>query len=106
MENNKRIQEMQILEHNLQNFLLQKQAFEMELLEAESALKEIDKSGEEVYKIIGQLMIKTEKDKIKEELENKRKIIGLRIKSLEKQEKSITEKLEKLREELMKDIKK
>ena len=45
-EQNKKIQEMQILEQNLQNFLLQKQAFQMELSETQSALKEIENSGD------------------------------------------------------------
>lgn len=96
------IQEIQFLEQNLQNLLLQKQAFQMELSETQAALKEIDSSGDEVFKIIGQLMIKSSKDKIKDELENKEKILSLRVKALEKQESSFTEKLEKLREDFMK----
>jgi prefoldin beta subunit len=96
----KKIQEMQILEQRLQNSILQKQAFQMEQAETNSALKEIEKSGDEVFKIIGQLMIKSEKSKIKEELLNKQKILELRIKSFEKQENSLTEQLDKLRDEL------
>ncbi len=105
MENQK-IQEMQMLEQNLQNLLLQKQAFQMELSETESALQAIEDSGEEVFKIIGQLMVKTEKSKIKEELENKKKILELRTKTMETQENSFTEQLGKLREEAMKTMKK
>lgn len=100
----KKIQEMQILEQNLQNLLLQKQAFQMELSETQSALKEIENSGEEVFKIIGQLMIKTDKSKIKQELLNKEKILNLRTKTIEKQETSLTEQLDKLREEVMKNV--
>jgi len=106
MSSDKKLQEMQILEQNLQNLLLQKQAFQMELSETTSALQEIEKSGDEIFKIIGQLMIKSEKSKIKEELLNKEKILNTRIKSFEKQEDFISEKLEKIREEVMKDIKK
>jgi len=105
MDENK-LQEMQILEQRLQNSMLQKQAFQMELAETGSALRELEKSGEEVYKIIGQLMIKTEKNKIHEELLSKQKILELRIKSLEKQETSFSEKLEKIRDELTKSEKK
>ena len=105
MENQK-LQEMQMLEQNLQNLLLQKQAFQMELSETQSALKEIEKSGEEVFKIIGQLMIKTDKAKINQELLNKEKVFNLRIKTIEKQEASLTEQLEKTREEVMKSMKK
>ncbi len=97
-----KIQEIQMLEQNLQNLLFQKQAFQMESSETESALTAIESSGEEVFKIIGQLMVKTEKSKIKEELENKKKILELRIKTLENQETSLSKKLEELREEVMK----
>ena len=105
-DQNQKIQEIQFLEQNLQNLLLQKQAFQMELSETQSALKEIESSGDEVFKIIGQLMIKTEKSKMQQELSNKEKLLELRTKTIEKQETSLTEQLEKLREEIMKGMKK
>ena len=101
-----KIQEMQMLEQTLQNLLMQKQSFQMELSETESALEAITSSGDEVFKIIGQLMIKVEKPKMKEELETKKKMIELRIKTMGNQESSLTEQLEKLREEIMKTAKK
>lgn len=100
-DRDKKIQEMQMLEQNLQNLLFQKQAFQMELSETKSALKEIENSGDEVFKIIGQLMIKTDKTKMKEELTNKEKIIALRIKSIEKQETILAKKLEDLQKEIV-----
>lgn len=105
-DRDKKIQEMQFLEQNLQNILLQKQAFQMELSETNSALKEIEKAGDEVFKIIGQLMIKTDKSKTKAELENKKKVFDLRVKAIEKQEFSLTEQSEKLRKEIIKSVKK
>ena len=76
----------------------------MELSETESSLKEIEQAGEEVFKIIGQLMIKTDKSKIKKELLNKQKIIDIRMKTLEKQESSLSEKVKEIREEIMKTV--
>ncbi|MFH1151776.1 MAG: prefoldin subunit beta [Nanoarchaeota archaeon] len=105
-DQNMKIQELQFLEQNLQNLLLQKQAFQMELSETQAASKEIEKAGDEVFKIIGQLMIKTDKKKLKDELENKDKILTLRVNTLEKQETSLAEKLEKLRDEVMKSMRK
>jgi prefoldin beta subunit len=102
----KKIQEMQILEQRLQNSILQKQAFQMEFAETNSAQREVEKSGGEVFKIIGQLMIKSEKGKIQEELSSKQKILELRIKTLEKQENSLAEQLDKLRNEITKSMKK
>jgi prefoldin beta subunit len=96
-----KLEEMQLIDQTLQQILLQKHAFQMELSETNTALSEIENANDEVYKIVGQLMIRGEKSKIKDELLNKQKIIDLRLKSLEKQESSLTEKLEKIRDELM-----
>ena len=96
MEQNEELQEMQILDQNLHNMLLQKQAFQMELSETNSALKEIDKSNE-VFKLIGELMLKTDKEKAKEELSTKEKILSMRIKSIEKKEDILTKRLDELR---------
>jgi prefoldin beta subunit len=73
----------------------------MELSESKSALKEIEKSGEDVFKMIGQLMIKSDKKKIVSELSNKEKLLGLRLDSIEKQVKSLSEGLEKLQSEIL-----
>ena len=54
----RKLEEIQILEQNLQNILIQKQAFQMELSETLEALKELGKSKGDSYKIIGQFMIK------------------------------------------------
>jgi len=106
MENQEKLIELQQIEQTLQNLLLQKQAFQMESSETSSAITELEKSGDEIFKIIGQLMIKSEKSKIKEELENKQKILSLRLKSFDKQESSLTKQLESIREELLEKKKK
>ena len=93
----KDIQETQFLEQNLHSLVLQKQAFQLELREIQAALKEIGKSGDEVFQIIGQLMLKKEKSKVKEELLDKEKILDSRIKTMEKQEDSLVAQLDKLR---------
>ncbi len=99
----KKIQEMQFLEQTLQNLLLQKQAFQVELYETKSALTEIENATDQVFKIIGQLMIKTDKLKIKQELLDKEKIINLRTKTIEKQENSLINQIDNLREEIIKE---
>ena len=100
-----KIQEIQILEQNMQGLLMQKQAFQLELNETENALKEIKESKEDVFKLIGQIMIKTDKKKLEEELTRKKELLTLRLNSIEKQEKEFSEHLEELRKEIMKSIK-
>jgi prefoldin beta subunit len=96
------VQEIQFLEQGLQNILYQKQAFQMELSETKEALKELENSKDEVYKVIGQIMIKSEKSKIKEEMLSKIKIFELRMKNLEKQEVALTDRIEKIRDDGLK----
>lgn len=96
------IQEMQMIEQNMQTIIMQKQAFNMELSETRSAREHIDKSSGSVFKIVGQLMLQSDAKSVKEDLSSKEKLIELRLKSLEKQEASLSERLEVLQKEFMK----
>jgi len=100
-----KIQELQILEQNLQNILLQKQAFQLELNETDLALKELSKSKSDSYKILGNIMVKADNKELTEELEEKKRVINLRIKTMDKQEISLGEKANNLRQELQSKVK-
>ena len=100
-----KIQELQILEQGLQNIAMQKRAFQIEFNEAETALKEVDKTKDDVFKIVGQIMLKSKKQDVKKELEEKKKLLELRLKSIEDQEKQISSDLEKTRQEIIGNIK-
>lgn len=105
-ETERSIAELQLLEQNLQNFLGQKQNFQLQLVEVENAIKELEKTKETAFKIIGQLMISSDKKELLEDLSSKKEVIGLRIKSIEKQENILKEKAENLQKEIMKEMKK
>jgi len=96
----RKIQELQILEQNLQNLMMQKQTIQIELNEAANALTDLKKSGDEVYKIVGGLMVRSDKSSLLAELEEKKKIFELRVSSIEKQEKILDEKAETFKKEL------
>ena len=104
-ENARKIQELQMLEQNLQNFLIQKQAFQFEENEIINASEELKTSEGDVYKIVGQIMIKSQKNDLEKELKSKKELIQLRLKNIEKQEGLLREKATKLREELLKELK-
>jgi prefoldin beta subunit len=104
-ENLKKIQELQILEQNLQNLIMQKQAFQFEENDIITALEEMKSSGDEVYKIVGQVMIKSSKQTLEKELKSKKEIIELRLKNIEKQESALKERALKLREDVLKELK-
>jgi prefoldin beta subunit len=100
-----KIQELQAIEQGLQSLLMQKQAFQMELSETENALSEIAKSNDEIFKMIGNIMIKTDKKSTEAELKKKQELLSLRLNSIEKQETDLSKQSEELRAEVMKNIK-
>jgi prefoldin beta subunit len=99
------INQLQLLEQSLQSFLVQKQQFQTQQVEVESALKELENSRES-YKIVGTIMVQASKEDLKKELESKQEMLNIRIKTLEKQEKQLKEKSSRLRSEVMDKIKK
>ncbi len=104
-ETQRKIQEMQMMEQGFQQLMMQKQAFTMEGNENDKALEELKKAEGDVFKIVGSsIVIKTEKNKLQKELEHKKELIDLRLKNIDKQEKELTDKLQGLREEVMKEI--
>lgn len=100
-----KIVQLQMMEQHLQSSLLQKQNFQTQLLEIENALKEIESTKGQVYKVVGGIMVSSDKKSLKEELTAKKEIIDLRVKSLKKQEETIKEKAEKLQAEIVGDFK-
>jgi len=103
-ETQEQIQELQILEQNLQSLIMQKQAFDLENNEAEIALKELEKTNQEVYKIVSNIVIKSNKEDLIKELKHKKELITLRLKTIEVQEKTLMENSEKLRDKVLAKI--
>ncbi|MBI2147725.1 prefoldin subunit beta [Candidatus Woesearchaeota archaeon] len=100
-----KISQLQALEHNLQNFLLQKQTFQSQLLEIESAMSELQQT-DTAYKIVGNIMVKADKQALQKELDDKQGLVGLRIKALEKQEAKLKEEASRKQAEVLADMKK
>ncbi|MBW3012197.1 prefoldin subunit beta [Candidatus Woesearchaeota archaeon] len=96
---------LQNIEQSLQAIVLQKQTFQSQLIEVESAIKELE-GKDSAYKIVGNIMVMTKKDDIMKELEEKKEKISLRIKSLESQESKLKEKSESMQKEVMDKLKK
>ena len=103
-ETEEKIEELQILEKNLQGMIMQKQTHQIELNEIANALEEIKKSNE-IYRILGGVLIKVGKEDIQKELEEKKKIMSLRIDSIEKQEELLDGKASQLRNDINEMIK-
>ena len=100
----KKINQLQLYEQSLQNILLQKQQFQNQVTEFDSALSELKKSSES-YRIIGNIMVKADSEELKKDLETKKSKMELRIKTLDTQETNIQEKVEKLQSDVMSRMK-
>ena len=98
------IQELQSLETNLQQLLMQKQSFELELTELLNAIDEVGKTNDEVYKVLSGLMIKANKEELKNQLQEKKKIIENRISIIDKKQISLENEIESLKKEISKLI--
>jgi len=102
-ETEEKIGRMQLLEQNVQNLLLQKQQFQSQLIEVTSALEELEKT-ETAYRIIGNIMVLSRKDELKKELQSKKEMVELRIKSIEKQEAELKGKAKDIQQEVLKEM--
>jgi len=96
---------LQMIEQQVQTMSMQKQQFQSQLFEIENALKEL-KTSKTAYKIVGNIMVLSDKDKLEKDLKQKKEIIDLRIDNIDKEEKKLKEKAKTLQEELLSKLKK
>lgn len=104
-EAQEKINQLSVLEQNAQQLLNQKQNLQVRLMELESALDEL-KTSEDVHKVIGNIMVKSNKSKVSKDLEEEKEKISDKVKNLESQEGKLREKAEKLQGEVMKGLEK
>jgi prefoldin beta subunit len=98
------LMQAQALQQQLQGIMAQKEAMNVQMLELSKAMKELDglAKGEEVYKIAGPVLIKEKGAKAKKDLEEKKELISMRVKSLEKTETQLKDDMNDLRDKLTK----
>ncbi|MCL7415639.1 MAG: prefoldin subunit beta [ANME-2 cluster archaeon] len=94
--------QIQQVQQQAQALAQQKNQLEIMLKESDMALEELDKLGDgvPVYKNVGNLMIKTEKDKTTEELKEKKETLDLRLQTIARQEERIHTRFTQLQEQL------
>ncbi len=104
-DTHEKVQKLQLIEENLHNYLAQKQQAQAQLMEIESATEAMS-TAKQGYKIIGNIMVEQPSDVLKKDLAERMERVKLRIGALEKQEKQLKEKAEKLQKEIMKEMEK
>lgn len=99
-ETQEKIRQLQMREQELRQLQMQKQTFQLQIMEIESALKELQ-SAREAYKIIGNVMVLSKKEDLEKDLSEKKETAELRISSLEKLEAKTREKAETLQKDVI-----
>lgn len=101
------IAQFQQLQQQLQAVLGQKYQMEAQLRELDRTIEELNKSSDDtpIYKSVGSLMIKArDKATVLKEIEDDKESIGVRVKTLERQEKYMRERYQSLQEQISKAL--
>lgn len=101
------IAQFQQLQQQLQAILGQKYQMEAQLKEMERTIEELNKTTEDfpIYKSVGSLLIKAkDKDSVLKEIEDDKESTGVRIKTLDRQEKYMRDRYQSLQDQLSKAL--
>jgi prefoldin beta subunit len=95
------------LQQTLQSVLAQKQQVDMEKTEVEQTVVELDKTADDavIYKAAGSLLIKAEKIKVSEELNEKKDMLDTRSSVLTRQEERLRSQIKEAQAKLQEDLK-
>ncbi len=101
------VTQFQQVQQQAQTLMAQKQQLELVLRETERALEELDKlqEGATVYKSVGSVLIKADRDAVKKDLTESKETLGLRIKTIERQEERVITRLREMRDKLQEALK-
>jgi prefoldin beta subunit len=101
-----RLLRLQQLQQTLQTILTQKQQVEMEKTEVEQTLAELQKTTDDavIYKAIGSLLVKAEKTKVTEDLNERKELLNTRSTVMAKQEERIRSQVKEAQTRLQQDL--
>ena len=101
------LRQLQILQQQLEALMQQKLQIDIMIKDTENALDELSKIEENfaVYKNVGNLIIRADKDKLIKELQDSKETLAIRKKNIESQENKLKEKMEELQNKLQEILK-
>jgi len=100
-----KIGQLQMMQQQLQMFSAQKQQFQLQQVEVENAQEELKQAKSKTYKLVGEILVEKSKEDLTKELAEKGRRLDLRLKAIEKQEKSIRDRAMDLQEDVTKALK-
>jgi prefoldin beta subunit len=90
-------EEFQLYQQQLQTILIQKESLKLQIAEIEGALEELSKTQQKnAFKIVGNVMVSKDVEELKKELQETKEEAELRVRSLEKSEERLVNKLKEL----------
>ncbi|MCW4000057.1 MAG: prefoldin subunit beta [Candidatus Bathyarchaeota archaeon] len=101
-----RLLRLQQLQQTLQTIMAQKQQVEMEKNEVEQTLAELTKTADDanIYKAIGSLLVKADKAKVTEDLNERKELLGTRSTVIARQEERIKSQVKEAQTKLQEDL--
>jgi len=97
------VTQFQLYQQQLQSIIIQKENLKLQLTEIDKSLEELNTTKKEnAYKIIGNIMVVKPVVELKNELKEKKETLDVRLKSLQKVEERVTNKLKELQEKVSK----
>lgn len=100
-----KIAQFQTLQQQLQMVAVQKQQLLLDKAEAEDADKELAASKGDVYKSVGPILVKSDREALSKELKEEVSSADSRISLLEKQEQKLALKAQELQKDLQTGLK-
>lgn len=97
----KRVEQLTRIDQQLTQLLQQKQQYHSQISELTHASNELADTTQ-AYRIIGSIMVASDKDKLAQDLAEKKEMIELRIKAIEKQEDALRANADNIRKEVFK----
>jgi prefoldin beta subunit len=101
-----RLLRLQQLQQTLQTILAQKQQVEMEKTEVDQTIAELTKTADDavIYKAIGSLLVKAEKPKVTEELNERKSLLDTRSTVMARQEERVRSQVKEAQTKLQEDL--
>ncbi len=101
-----RLLRLQQLQQTLQSIMAQKQQVDMEKAEVDQTLAELVKTadGEVIYRAVGSLLVKAEKAKVTEDLNERKSLLDTRSTVIARQEERIKAQVKEAQTKLQEDL--
>jgi prefoldin beta subunit len=101
-----RLLRLQQLQQTLQTILAQKQQVEMEKTEVDQTIAELTRTADDsvIYKAIGSLLVKAEKPKVTEELNERKSLLDTRSTVMARQEERVRSQVKEAQTKLQEDL--